>query len=204
MTSRQTGMLPKDFTRSDGNITDTSAVKPAPSGKLPKGLTRPHGRKMNAVLVKTAPPGSMPKGFGRPPDNPGHIGTDADPTRLKHEANDPGSILLNVQITEFVGTPADMTMMNANLLLPKVTCHDSDGHVYHDVYTIFNKHYETWFCVLECRSCHLCIKSSCSRFEIGVVRRLFRGILYKQTTRSRNHRIICIRYDRSEQRGNSK
>ena len=204
MRSQQTGIMPKNFARSDGNITDTPAVKPASPGTLPKGLARPYNRKMSAVLVKILQPGSMPKGFGRPPDNHGYIDTDADPTRLKHEANDPDSILLNVQVTEFVGTPADMTMMNANRLLPKVACNISDGHNYHNKHTIINKRRVTWFCVLECWNCYLRIESSCSRFEIGAVRQLLRGILYKQTARSRNHRIVCVRYDRSEQRGNSK
>ena len=202
--SRQTGMLPKDFTGSGSNITDTSAVRPVLPGTLPQGLALPYDRKTSAILVKPPTPGSMPKGFGQPPDNLGLKNTNADTTSLKHEAKDSDSVLLEIEVTEFVGLPADMTMKHANRLLPKVACGISDGHNYHNKHTITNKRRVTWFCVLECWYCRLRIESSCSRFEVGTVKRLLRKIFYKQTTRSRNHRIICIRYDRSEQRGNCK
>ncbi len=204
MTAQQTGLLPKDFTASGSNITNTLTVKKSQPGTLPRGFERSRGIKTDAIIIKNPPRGSMPKGFGRPPDNPGHINTDADPIMLKHDADNPDSALVEIEVTESSGLPEDIAMRQANRLLPNVACKYDCGHVYHGIHTVINRRLGTWCCVLECWHCRLRIESSCGRFGTGAVRRLFRKIFYKQTASGLNLRSICVRYDRSEQRGNCK
>ena len=203
MTSQQTGLLPKCFTGSGSNTTNTSTVKQSRPGTLPKGLALSRGRKTDAVLIKNQPRGSMPKGFGRLPDNPNHINTDADPIMLKNDAKNPDSAVTEIEVTESSGLPADIVMRQANRLLPNIACQYDCGHVYHGIHTIINKYRGTWFCVLECWHCCLRIEGSCSSLGTGA-RRMLRGIFYKRTASGLNLRSICIRYDRLEQRGNSK
>ena len=203
MTAQQAGLLPKGFTGSGSNITNTLTVKKSRPGTLPKGLGRSRGRKTDAVLVKNQPRGSMPNGFERPPDNPNHINTDSDPTMLKHDAKNPDSAVAEVEITEFSGLPADIAMRQANRLLPKVACEYDFGHVYHGIHTVINGRLGTWFCVLECWHCRLRIEGSCGSLGTGA-RRMLRNVFYKQTASGLNLRIICVRYDRVKKWGNSK
>ena len=203
MMSQQTGLLPKNFTESGSNTTNTLTVKQSQPGILPKGLERSCGRKTDAVLIKNPPRGSMPKGFGRPPDNPNHINTDADPTMLKHDAENPDSALAEIEVTESSGLPADIAMRQANRLLPNVACQHDCGHIYHCIHTVINRRRGTWFCVLECWYCRLRIESRCSSLGTGA-RKMLRGIFYKRTASGLNLRSICVKYDRLGQRGNSK
>ena len=108
------------------------------------------------------------------------------------------SFKFKVDCKEFVGSPADMTIMHANNMLPNVACTNKGGHTYGKWSTTNNKRYKIWECDLQCTFCKLRIECSCEQLKVGMAKRRFMRILGMKV--NQDMRMIHIRYANLKQR----
>ena len=132
-------------------------------------------------------------------DKPGRKDTDAVLIDAKDIGRYPKcSFKFKVDCKGFVGSPADMTIMHANNMLPNVACTNKGGHKYGKWSTTNNKRYKIWECDLQCTFCELRIECSCEQLKVGMTKRLFIRILGMKV--NQDMRMIHICYDNLKQR----